>query len=201
MNDKTKAAIMAGLAIGAVIIVMGLIGSVIPGVGCCNCLLPIAAGILAVYLYNKNSHATVDPKDGAMLGAIAGVAGGLLNLIIGTPLSYFVNSAVMSAQFAQLRDQGVSLPESLTGFPLFFVMGIVGAIFFTILSTIGGLIGAAIFGKKGTGVGGGGGSTMPPPPPPANYGGGTQPPAGGGYSGGGGGYGGGSGGGTYGSGS
>jgi hypothetical protein len=192
MNDKTKAAIMAGLGVGAVIILLGLIGSFIPGVGCCNCLLPIAAGVLAVYLYNKNSNAMVDPKDGAMLGAIAGVAGGLLNLIIGTPLSYFVNSAVMTAQFAQLRDQGVSLPESLTGFALFFVMGIVGAIIFTILATIGGLIGAAIFGKKGTGVGGGG-STMPPPPPPVNYGGGTQPPAGGGYGGGGGG--------TYGSGS
>jgi len=174
---------MAGLGIGAVIILMGLIGSVIPGVGCCNCLLPIAAGILAVYLYTKNSPVAIDPKDGAMLGAIAGAAGGLLNLIIGTPLSYFVNSAVMTAQFAQLRDQGVSLPESLTGFALFFVMGIVGAIFFVILATIGGLIGAAIFGKKGVG----GGSNMPPPPPPSNYGGGTQPPAGGGYAGGGGG--------------
>jgi hypothetical protein len=182
MNDKTKAAVMAGLGVGAVIILMGLIGSVIPGVGCCNCLLPIAAGILGVYLYNKNSHAAVDPKDGAMIGAIAGVAGGLLNLIIGTPLSYFVNSAVVTAQFAQLRDQGVSLPESLTGFALFFVMGIVGAIFFVILATIGGLIGSAIFGKKGPG--GVGGSAMPPPPP-SNYGGGTQPPAGGGYGGGG----------------
>lgn len=189
---------MAGLGVGAVMILIALIGSVVPFAGCCNCLLPIAAGILAVYLYTKNSPVAVDPKDGAMLGAIAGVAGGLLNLIIGTPLSYFVNSAVMNAQFAQLRDQGVSLPESLTGFALFFVMGIVGAIFFTILATIGGLIGAAIFGKKGTGVGGG--STMPPPPPPVNYGGGAQPPAGGGYGGGGGGYDAG-GGGTYGSGS
>ena len=161
---------MAGLGVGAVMILIALIGSVVPFAGCCNCLLPIAAGILAVYLYTKNSPVAIDPKDGAMLGAIAGVAGGLLNLIIGTPLSYFVNSAVMSAQFAQLRDQGVSLPESLTGFALFFVMGIVGAIFFTILATIGGLIGAAIFGKKG--AGGVGGSTMPPPPP-GNYGGGA----------------------------
>jgi hypothetical protein len=190
MNDKTKAAVMAGLGVGAAIILLSLIGSVIPGVGCCNCLLPIAAGILAVYLYTKNSHATVDPKDGAMLGAIAGAACGLLNLIIGAPLSYFVNSAVMQAQFAQLRDQGINLPASLTGFALVIVFGIIGAVVFTILSTIGGLIGSAIFGK-GTGVGGN--PNVPPPPP--NYGGGTQPPAGtpGGYGGGGGG--------TYGSGS
>lgn len=181
---------MAGLGVGAVMILIALIGSVVPFARCCSCLLPVAAGILAVYLYTKNSPVAVDPKDGAMLGVIAGVAGGLLNLIIGTPLSYFVNSAMMEAQFAQLRDQGVNLPASLTGLALFIVTGVIGAIFFIILATIGGLIGAAIFGKKGTGVGG---STMPPPPP-ANYGGGgTQPPAGGGYSGGGGG--------TYGSGS
>ena len=177
---------MAGLGVGAVMILIALIGSVVPFAGCCNCLLPVAAGILAVYLYTKNSPVAVEPKDGAMLGAIAGVAGGLLNLIIGTPLQYFVNSAVMNAQFAQLREQGVNLPESLTGLALFLVMGVIGAIFFTILATIGGLIGAAIFGKKGTGVGGG--STMPPPPPPVNYGGGgAQPPAGGGYGAGGGG--------------
>jgi len=183
MNEKTKAAVMAGLGVGALMIVMALIGSVVPFAGCCNCLLPIAAGVLAVYLYTKNSPVAVDPKDGAMLGAIAGVAGGLLNLIIGTPLSYFVNSAVMEAQLAQLREQGVSLPESLAGFALFIVAGVVGAIFFVILATIGGLIGSAIFGKKGASSSGGGGAM--PPPPPANYGGGggggAQPPAGGGY--------------------
>jgi len=180
---------MAGLGVGALMIVMALIGSVVPFAGCCNCLLPIAAGVLAVYLYTKNSPVAVDPKDGAMLGAIAGIAGGLLNLIIGTPLSYFVNRTVMEAQFAQLREQGVSLPESLSGLALFLVMGVIGAIFFVILAAIGGLIGSAIFGKKGAGSSGG----AIPPPPPANYGGGTQPPAGtagGGY-----------GGGTYGSGS
>jgi hypothetical protein len=168
MNEQTKPAIMAGLGVAAVMIVLGLIGSVIPGVGCCNCLLPIAAGVLAVYLYAKNSSAPLDPAGGAKLGAIAGVAGGLLNLIIGTPLSYFVNSAVMDAQFAQLRDQGVNLPASLTGLALFIVMGIVSAVVFVILAAIGGLIGAAIFGKNRPG-----GAGVPPPPPPGNYGGGT----------------------------
>ena len=160
---------MAGLGVAAVMIVLGLIGSVIPGVGCCNCLLPVAAGVLAVYLYSQNSSVPLDPAGGAKLGAIAGVAGGLLNLIIGTPLSYFVNSAVMEAQFAQLRDQGVNLPASLTGLALFIVMGIVSAVVFIILAAIGGLIGAAIFGKKGPG----GAGAPPPPPPPGNYGGGA----------------------------
>lgn len=157
---------MAGLIVGAVMILIGLVGTVVPGAGCCNCLLPIGAGVLAVYLYAKNSSAPLTPADGAKLGAIAGVAGGLLNLIIGTPLSYFVNAAVMEAQFAQLRDQGVTLPASLTGFALFLVMGIVGAVVFVILAAIGGLIGAAIFGKNRPG-----GAV---PPPPANYGGGSS---------------------------
>jgi hypothetical protein len=158
---------MAGLGIAAVMILLGLIGTVVPGVGCCNCLLPIAAGVLAVYLYAKNSSGPLTPADGAKLGAIAGVAGGLLNLIIGTPLSYFVNSAVMEAQFAQLRNQGVNLPASLSGLALFIVAGIIGAILFVILAAIGGLIGAAIFGKNRPG------GAMPPPPPAGNYGGGS----------------------------
>lgn len=164
---------MAGLGVAAIMIVLGLIGTVVPGVGCCTCLLPIGAGVLAVYLYAKNSSAPLTPGDGAKLGAIAGVAGGLLNLIIGTPLSYFVNAAVMEAQFAQLRDQGVNLPASLTGLALFIVMGIVSAIIFVILAAIGGLIGAAIFGKNRPG----GGAT--PPPPPVNYGGGGSTGGGG----------------------
>ena len=158
---------MAGLGVGAVMILISLIGTVVPFAGCCNCLLPIAAGVLAVYLYAKGSSGPLTPADGAKLGAIAGAAGGLLNLIIGTPLSYFVNAAVMEAQFAQLRDQGVSLPASLTGFALFLVMGIIGAVVFVILAAIGGLIGAAIFGKNRPG-----GATPPPPPPAGNYGGG-----------------------------
>lgn len=158
---------MAGLGVGALMIVLGLIGTVVPFAGCCNCLLPIGAGVLAIYLYAKDSSAPITPADGAKLGAIAGAAGGLLNLVIGTPLSYFVNSAVMEAQFAQLRDQGVNLPASLTGLALFIVMGIIGAIVFVILAAIGGLIGAAIFGKNRPG-----GATPPPPPPAGNYGGG-----------------------------
>jgi hypothetical protein len=176
MNEQTKPAVMAGLGVGAVMILMGLIGTVVPFAGCCNCLLPIGAGVLAVYLYAKNGSAPLTPADGAKLGAIAGVAGGLLNLIIGTPLSYFVNAAVMEAQFAQLRDQGVSLPASLTGFALFLVMGVVGAVVFVILAAIGGLIGAAIFGKNRPG-----GATPPPPPPAGSYGGGVGGSTGGGF--------------------
>jgi hypothetical protein len=181
MNEKTRAAVMAGVAIGGATILMALVGSVVRGAGCCNCLLPIAGGVLAVYFYSQKSSAAVDPKDGAMLGAIAGAVGGLLYLVIGIPLAYFISAAAMEAQFAQLRDQGMNLPAALTGFALFFVFGLIGAIIFTILATIGGLIGAAIFGKKGPGGG------AVPPPPPVNYGGGAQPPASGGYGGGGGG--------------
>jgi hypothetical protein len=172
MNEQTKPAVMAGLGVAAVMIVL----SFIPGVSCCNCFLPLAAGVLAVYLYAKNSSAPLTPADGAKIGAIAGVAGGLLNLIIGTPLSYLVNAAVMQAQFAQMRERGVALPESLTGLALFIVMGIIGAVVSVILAAIGGLIGAAIFGKNRPG-----GATPPPPPPAGNYGGGAPGGTGGGY--------------------
>lgn len=161
---------MAGLAIGGLTILLALVGSVLGGgSGCCSCLIPIGGGVLAVYLYAKNSSAPLTPGDGAKLGAIAGAVGGLLYLVIGVPLSYVVGAAAVQAQFAQLREQGLNLPEALTGFALFLVAGVISAIVFTILATLGGLIGAAIFGKNRPD----GGAAMPPPPPPVNYGGGT----------------------------
>lgn len=172
MNEQTKAAVIAGVAIGGLTILMALIGSYVPGAGCCNCLFPIGGGVLAVYLYSQKSPARVEPKDGAMLGAIAGAVGGLLYLLIGVPLSYFVNAAMMESQFEQMRQSGVNIPLALTGFALFFVFGLIGAVVFALLSTVGGLIGSAIFGKNRPGA-----MPPPPPPPPTNYGGGgTQPP-------------------------
>lgn len=161
---------MAGLAIGGLTILLALIGSALGGgAGCCNCLIPIGGGVLAVYLYTKNSSAPITPGDGAKLGAIAGAVGGLLYLIIGVPLSYFVSAAAVEAQLAQLRDRGMNFPEALSGLVLFFVVGLIAAIVYTILATIGGLIGAAIMGKNRPG-----GAAMPPPPPPAGgYGGGS----------------------------
>jgi hypothetical protein len=203
MNNKVRAAVTAGAVAGIL--------SAIPFVNfvnLCCCAWAILGGVLAVYLYMKDAQTPLTPSDGATLGAIAGAVTAAIYLIIGVPIGYMLGNTMMSfmtdfiarndpAQAEALRQQ----MEASQSIGKAILQGLLGAIILLVFSTIGGLIGSAIFGKKG--AGGVGGSTMPPPPPGNYGGGGAQPPAGGGYGGtqppAGGSYGGG--GGTYGSGS
>jgi len=161
MNEKTKAAVIAGVALGVLAIVTGLASAAVSGASCCSCLWPIGAGIFAVYLYTQKSTGPLQVSDGAMLGLIAGVVGGLIYLVIGIPLVYVVSRAALEAQMDQLRQSGINMP--VTGFLLFLLSGIMSLVVYTALAAIGGLIGAAIFGKNRPGA--------VPPPPPADFGG------------------------------
>lgn len=196
MNDKLRPAIIGG-------VVLGILSAIpfINWVNLCCCAWAIAGGVLAANMYVKSSATPVQPADGAMVGALAGLIGGAIYVIIGVPLNYVVGGAAASAlsglaasmnpeQAEAIRMQMATQGGSLIGA---FFKGILGAIVITIFSTIGGLIGVAIFEKRKGGPG------VPPPPPPA-AGGGYGAPGGGGYGtpGAGGGYGQPGGGGGYG---
>ncbi len=78
MNNKLKPALIGGVVLGIL--------SVIPfvsAVNLCCCLWAILGGMLATYLYVKNSPTPVDAGDGAVLGALAGVVGALSLLCSG----------------------------------------------------------------------------------------------------------------------
>ena len=82
MNNKLKPALIGG-------VVLGLL-SVIPFVNwanICCCLWAILGGLLASYLYVKNSPTPASAGDGAILGALAGVVGAAITVVIGIPLS------------------------------------------------------------------------------------------------------------------
>ena len=150
MNNKLKPAILGGLAIG----VLCAISSLIPFVGgfCC-CLLSIAGGALAAFLYIKASPTPVPMGDGALVGGLAGVFGGIIYFIITLPIALLWGAAVMSEQF---NRSGVQMPFS--GPVLMIVGSLIGAIILALLATLGGVIGVAIFEKR-KGSGG-----APPPP-------------------------------------
>lgn len=156
MNNKLKAALIGGGALGLLLVFTVLISAVpfLKLVGCCNCLWPIAGGLLATMLYVKGSPTPATIVDGAIVGALAGVIGGLIYLIIGLPISYFVNG--VEAMDMQVRQFNPDFP--LTGVVLLIIGGIVGFFIFIVLSTIGGLIGVPIFEKRK------GPANMPPPP-------------------------------------
>ena len=166
MSSKIQTAIMAGVLLGVALIVIALLTALVPALsplGCCACLLPIGAGVYAVHGWVGKSPTAVQIGDGAILGAIAGAVGGVLYLIIGAPLAYFINAAVIEAQMAQMRQAGINIPGA--GLAVVFIAGIISAVIYVILGAIGGLIGVPILEKrKDAGA---------PPPPPPGFGGPT----------------------------
>ena len=150
MNNKLKPALLGGLIVGVL--------SAIPFINYCCCIWSIGGGALAAFLYIKSSPVPVKMGDGAMVGGLAGVVGGIIYLILGLPIAILFGMAAMQDS---LRSSGVDLP--ISGPILMIVAGIVGAIILALLATLGGVIGTAIFEKrKGDGLA---------PPPPQNFGG------------------------------
>ncbi len=89
MNNKVKPALIGGVLLGLL--------SVIPFVNAlniCCCLWAILGGMLASYLYVKNSPTPATPGDGAFVGALAGIIGAVISLIIGIPISYAMGPAM-----------------------------------------------------------------------------------------------------------
>ena len=167
MNSKLQPAIMAGAALGVVLVVIAVVSALVPALGvlgCCACLLPIGAGLWAAQGAIGKSESPVQLGDGALLGAVAGAVGGLIYLDVGVPLGYFTNASAIAAQMEQLRQAGLAIP--LAGFALALVVGIICVVVYIILGVIGGLIGVAAFEKRKGDAG------AAPPPPPPDFGGG-----------------------------
>lgn len=172
MNNKIKPALLGGGALGLLLVFTVLISAIpfLRFMGCCNCLWPIGAGLLATMFYVKGSPTPATVVDGAIIGALAGVIGGLIYLVIGLPLSYLINGT--AAMDMQMRQYSSDFP--LSGVVLLFVGGIIGFVIFIILSTIGGVIGVPLFEKRK--------GTVEAPPPPQDFGAGPGGPGGSGGS-------------------
>lgn len=154
MNDKLKPALIGGVALG--------IASALPYLNYVNmicCALYIAGGVLACRLYLKDlSTPPASPYgDGAVVGLLAGIFGGVAAAIANVLMRFTGYGEEEAAQtLAQMEQAGVELPA--------FVMDLMGAngisanvIFVTLISsvvlyaifgTLGGLLGIAIFHKK-----------------------------------------------------
>lgn len=160
MDNKVKPAVIGG-------VVLGLLSAIpfVNFVNACCCLWAILGGLLASYLYVKNSPTPVSAGDGAIVGAIAGVVGGLISLIVGIPLAIVSNSAMQSFFLGLVENMDSSQAElfrtlfqanpTVTGA---IVSGLIQAVLLFIFAIIGGLIGIPLFEKRK-------GGPLPPPPP------------------------------------
>jgi hypothetical protein len=161
MNNKVKPALIGGVLLGLL--------SVIPFVNAlniCCCLWAILGGMLASYLYVKNSPTPVSAGDGAILGALAGLIGAAISLILGIPISYAMGPPMRNLMISLLenvdRQQAEMMRQRLElagdAIAPLIINALILAVMLFFFSVIGGLIGAALFEKRK-------GGAVPPPPP------------------------------------
>jgi len=174
MNDKLRSAIVGGVVIGLL--------SGIPYVRLGNvicCLWVIIGGALASYLYIKKSPAPVNIGEGAMIGAIAGAIGTVVELIVGIPLTILTGNPELNfllnlmervdpqkaESYRQMAAEAMRRPFSEQFFYAVFSLRTLLTLLITVVfALVGGLIAIPLFEKRKADAG-------PPPPPP--YFGGT----------------------------
>ena len=120
----------------------------------CCCLWVISGGVVAAYVLQLNQPTPITPGDGALAGLFAGLVGAAIYLVLSIPIS-FLMAPMERAIMDRVIESGDVPPEFrqfLTGYrggafrllTGFISMLVAGAIF----STLGGLLGTAIFKKS-----------------------------------------------------
>jgi hypothetical protein len=150
-------------AAGIAGVVMGALAG-LPYISVCNCFFCMWAwvgGALAAMLYSRSSGVVMTSGDGAKAGALAGVVGAVVFAVISSIVGAIAGPS--TGQMAQvqdmLRSQGQGeMAQRLSELPIqtggaFSVVGLcttllIGLVFLTAFGALGGLVGAALFGKK-----------------------------------------------------
>ncbi len=148
----TQPALIGGLVGGA----LSALPLIAAGNVCC-CLWIVGGGAAAAYVLQQNQSDPVTPADGALVGLLAGIVGAFVYLIVSIPINILVAplerlvfqrlAETMGNMPPQFRDYAnSSLGAGLAAAVGFVFMLVLGAIF----STLGGAVGAMVFGRKKT---------------------------------------------------
>ena len=163
MDNSSPSMLRATLIGGAV---FGVLGG-IPFVNCLCCALMMGAGFLAAYMYSNQVKATgagFRPGNGAVIGLVAAMFYALASTAVSAVVASFTGPPDIDEIIDQMEqggappefvDMAVNVIDRMSG-----PMGILIGFFVTLLmaaalSTIGGLIGGAVFKVEG----------QPPAPP------------------------------------
>jgi hypothetical protein len=159
MNNKLKPALIGGVLLGLLSAI-----PVVNLVNVCCCLWALIGGLLASYLYIKNSPVPARAGDGAILGALAGLVGAVIVVVIGIPISIIAGGITRELLIRLIENVNPGQAEAVriqmeAGSTIAgaIVNGIILAVLLVIFSTIGGLLGVPIFEKRK--------GPIPPPPP------------------------------------
>lgn len=162
MDNKFKPALIGGVVTGIL--------SVIPFVSAANlccCLWAIVGGLIATYLYVKNSPIPANAGDGAVLGAIAGLVGAVISVVIGVPIALVMGPTMRNLFLSIMENADPEQAEMMRrqfeaggdAIAPIIIQSLIGAVLLFVFAILGGLIGVAIFEKRKGGA---------PPPPPIN---------------------------------
>ena len=120
----------------------------------CCCLWVVSGGVVAAYVLQQNTPAPITVGDGALAGLLAGLMGAVIYLVLSIPITIVmapIERAVMERVLENAGNVPVEVRDYLgtlgTGVKIavgFVVMLCVGSVF----STLGGLLGVAIFKKQ-----------------------------------------------------
>lgn len=144
-TDKTWPALTGGLVAG----VLSALPIVSAGNVCC-CLWVVAGGLAAAYLLQQNQAAPLTPGDGALVGLLAGVFGAIITVILSIPITLFIGPLERQVMERLADSAGVNLADYWTDATrpgMFLMLGCIMLFVGSVFSTLGGLIGAAVFRK------------------------------------------------------
>jgi hypothetical protein len=161
-------------------VLLGILSSLplINLVNCICCAWVIGGGILAAYMYVKDSPIPVTLGRGVALGLFTGIIGTIVTVVFSIPLSMLMHNAGMGIveQIRQAVDQVPDMPpETREAFESFIAREGMGVFFFaastlvmlvvySAVAMLGGAIGVALFEKRKQGAPPAGGPTYEPPP-------------------------------------
>jgi hypothetical protein len=123
----------------------------------CCCLWIISGGVLGAYLFQQNQAEPMTVGDGALVGLLAGIVGAFIYLAISIPVTLLL--APMERAFIErMTEISGQMPAQLRGYmaggvrsSIRLILGFMLMLFLgSIFSTLGGVLGAAIFRKKPT---------------------------------------------------
>ena len=130
----------------------------------CCCLWVVSGGLVAAYILQQNRTTPISAGDGALVGFLAGIIGALVMFVVSIPISFLVAPMVQAMVQRALSMSGNMPPEMRQMLENFgeprnnlgvlgqVILRVIGLFFFLIVgavfSTLGGLLGVALFGKR-----------------------------------------------------
>jgi hypothetical protein len=133
------------------------------GNACC-CLWVVSGGVVAAYLFQQNHDGPITLEQGALVGLLAGLAGAGIHFVLSIPIG-IVMAPVERAMMQRVLEMSGPMPPDVRdmfqrisgqqqdglGFVFQLIGHVVGLVFMlfvgAIFSTLGGVLGTALFKK------------------------------------------------------